>query len=323
MNIGTIGAGGIAVKMAQTVAKIPGLVNYAIASRSLEKAQAFKKDHNFTKAYGSYEDLVKDPEVDLVYIATPHSEHYKNMLLCLKYHKPVLCEKAFCANSAQAKDIIRKFESEKVFLTEAIWTRYMPVRKTLDEILKSGIIGEPYLIQANLNYPIKSHARLTDPNLAGGALLDVGIYPLTFALMAFGDGLEKISAHGTYTETGVDETDVIYLSWPGQKQAVLYASMDGPSDRSGFIYGSKGYIQSVNINYTERIDVYDAAHALIKSVPIPFGISGYEWELYETQEALKQGSLFCPSMPHEETIRVMEILDEIRKQLGVVYPFEK
>jgi predicted dehydrogenase len=323
MNIGILGTGGIAVKMTKTIQQIPSFTLYAIASRTLEKAEAFKNAYGFRKAYGSYEELASDKDVDLVYIASPHSEHYRNILLCLKHKRPILCEKAFTANASQAREVIKEAEKEKVFLTEAIWTRYMPSRQTLDEIIASGIIGEPYLVSANLCYPIKGKPRLTDPNLAGGALLDVGVYPLNFALMVFKEKPASISASCTYTSTGVDETDTISLTFSKNRKAILYASMDGPSDRSGFVYGDKGYIQVININNTERIDIYNVNHELVNSIPVPFGISGYEWELYSAEDAIKNHKLSCLEMSHQETIEVMEICDEIRRQMKVIYPFEK
>jgi predicted dehydrogenase len=297
--------------------------NYAIASRSLERAQAFKEQYVFQKAYGSYEEAAADPLTDLVYIATPHSEHLSGMKLALKYRKPVLCEKAFTANQKEAEEAIFSFEKAHVFLTEAIWTRYFPARKTLDEILASGIIGEPYLLSANLCYPNKNHARLTDPSLAGGALLDMGIYPLTFALMVFQSYPLSVQASCSYTETGVDETDTAVLTFPQGRRALIYASMDGPSDRSGFIYGRLGYIQVININNTERIDVFNQEHQLVKSTKIPQGISGYEWELYACEKALKERRISCPEIPHEDTLKVMGLLDEMRRQMKIVYPFEK
>lgn len=323
MNVGMLGAGGIAISMAKTIEKIPSSVNYAIASRSLEKAQAFQREHGFAKAYGSYEELVRDPAVDLVYIATPHSEHFKNMELCLRYHKPVLCEKAFTANEVQAKTILSAFEKEKVFVTEAIWTRYLPARKILADLLSTEVIGKPYLLEANLCYPNKNHARLTDPSLAGGALLDMGIYPLNFALMVFGDQVEKVYASCKYTDTGVDEATTMIVDFTQGRKAVLFTSMDGPSDRSGYLYGSKGYLQVININNTERIDVFNADHQRANSIEIPRGISGYEWEVYATMEALKNHALECPEMSHKETIFVMSLMDEMRRQMGIIYPFEK
>jgi Predicted dehydrogenases and related proteins len=322
MRIGMIGAGGIAAKLALTIAQMEGVTNYAIASRDLNRAEAFKQQYHFEKAYGSYESLMQDPEVDLVYIATPHSEHYRQMALALAYHKPVLCEKAFTANAKEAQDIIKKFEAKGVFLTEAIWTRYLPSRALINDLLKSDIIGKPYLVSANLCYPNKSHARLNDPHLAGGALLDMGIYPLTFALMIYQENPVAITAECHKSETGVDEATTMILHFKEGQQAILFTSMLGPSDRNGYVYGSKGYLEIINCNNPERLNVYDASHTLLKSVPIVEEINGYEYEIKECARCLKEHVIESPFIPHETTIKVMAIMDKMRRQMGIVYPFE-
>lgn len=323
MRIGMIGAGGIAGKLALTIAAMDGVENYAIASRSLEKAEAFQKTYHFQKAYGSYEAMLKDPQVDLVYIATPHSEHYAQMELCLNAHKPVLCEKAFTANAKQAEDILSRFEKEHLFVSEAIWTRYLPSRKIIDDIIASGILGDLYLVSANLCYANKAHPRLTDPALAGGALLDMGIYPLTFALMIYQENPLSLHAECKKTETGVDEATTMILSFPQGKQAILFTAMDGPSDRTGYVYGSKGYLEVTNCNNPERLTVYDLSHKPIKSYPIPQQISGYEYEIEECRRCLTQNLCETPFVSHSVSLDVMAMMDEMRQQMGIVYPFEK
>ena len=171
-NIGIIGSGNIAGVMADTIKRMKNVRLYAVASRSKVKADVFAEKYGCKKAYGSYEELASDSKVDLVYIATPHSEHYENAKLCLLNGKPVLCEKAFTANAAQAKELIRISQERRVLLAEAIWTRYMPMLATIREVLGSGIIGEPKTLTANLGYLIERVARLQEPALAGGALLD-------------------------------------------------------------------------------------------------------------------------------------------------------
>jgi predicted dehydrogenase len=323
MKIGMIGAGGIAIKLADTIREMEGFENYAIASRTLEKAEAFKQTHAFMKAYGSYEELCQDPAVDLVYIATPHSEHLKNMELCLKYHKPVLCEKAFTGNAEQAKDILARFEAAHLFVTEAMWTRYLPSRKILNDLLASGVIGKPYLVDANLCYPNKAHARLNDPSLCGGALLDMGIYPLTFGLMVYEELPSQIYAQCKKSETGVDEATVGILTFREGQQAIAFTSMLGPADRNGHIYGDQGYIEVINCNNPERIDVYNANHELIRSLGVPSQISGYEYEILECARCLKEGLIESPAIPHKTTIDVMSIMDRMRQQMGIIYPFER
>ena len=185
MKVGILGAGAIAAKMAETIAKMEGVENYAIASRTKEKAEAFAKEHGVKKAYGSYEEVLTDSEVELVYIATPHSHHHEWTIKAIEQGRNVLCEKAFAANAKQAEEMINLARKKKVLLAEAIWTRYMPSRKMIEEIIESGEIGEVDCVDSNLGYCIDRKERLMKPELAGGCLLDLTAYSLNFSTMIF------------------------------------------------------------------------------------------------------------------------------------------
>ena len=322
-NIGIIGSGNIAGVMADTIKRMKNVRLYAVASRSKVKADVFAEKYGCKKAYGSYEELASDSKVDLVYIATPHSEHYENAKLCLLNGKPVLCEKAFTANAAQAKELIRISQERRVLLAEAIWTRYMPMLATIREVLGSGIIGEPKTLTANLGYLIERVARLQEPALAGGALLDVGVYTMNFASMIFGDDIETIESSCTYTKTGVDEQNSITIYYKDGRMAVLNSSMISLSDRKGIIYGTKGFAIIENINNYESITVFDPRYKEIASYKRPRQISGYEYEVEACIKALENGEIECGEMPHSEIIRMMEIMDGLRAKWGIVYPFEK
>lgn len=322
-NIGIIGSGNIAGVMADTIKRMKNVRLYAVASRSKVKADVFAEKYGCKKAYGSYEELASDSKVDLVYIATPHSEHYENAKLCLLNGKPVLCEKAFTANAAQAKELIRISQERRVLLAEAIWTRYMPMLATIREVLGSGIIGELKTLTANLGYLIERVARLQEPALAGGALLDVGVYTLNFASMIFGDDIETIESSCTYTKTGVDEQNSITIYYKDGRMAVLNSSMISLSDRKGIIYGTKGFAIIENINNYESITVFDPRYKEVASYKRPRQISGYEYEVEACIKALENGEIECGEMPHSEIIRMMEIMDGLRAKWGIVYPFEK
>lgn len=322
VNVAILGAGKIAGSMAETLGKMKSVKCYAVASRTFEKADSFAKTYGFKKAYGSYEELVADEKVELIYIATPHSEHYKNAMLCLKHKKPVLCEKAFTVNAAQAKELFSYAKENNVFITEAIWTRYMPMLKTIREIIDSGIIGRPYMLSANLGYPIRQVPRMYTPELAGGALLDLGVYPLNFAAMIFGTDIEKIQSACTYTDTGVDEQETMTLVYKDGKVAVLSATMLASTDRQGIISGTEGYIIVENINNYESLTVYNTKHEKVNSYKRPKQISGYEYEVEACVRALKEGWIQCPEMPHEESIKMMEMMDSLRKEWKITYPFE-
>lgn len=321
-NIGIMGSGNIAGIMAGTINKMKNVRVYAVASRQQVHADVFAGKYGCKKAYGSYADLVADKKVDLIYVATPHSEHYENVKMCLEAGKPVLCEKAFTLNAAQAEELVRIAAEHKVFLAEAMWTRYMPMLTTIREVIGSGIIGEPKTLTANLGYVIGSKERLTNLALGGGALLDVGVYTINFALMIFGHNISKIASCCTFTETGVDEQNAICLQYYDGKVANLNSSMVSLSDRQGIIYGTKGFAVVENINNFESIAVYDRQYKKVASYKCPKQISGYEYEVAACIDAIKCGLIECAQMPHSETLRVMRIMDEIRSQWGMKYPCE-
>ncbi|MCI8925577.1 MAG: Gfo/Idh/MocA family oxidoreductase [Lachnospiraceae bacterium] len=322
-NVGIMGTGNIAAVMAETLNRMKGVKLYAVASREKVKADVFAGKHGVKKAYGSYEELVKDNKVELIYIATPHSEHYENARLCLENNKPVLCEKSFTANAAQAEELFKLAREKHVFITEAIWTRYMPMLKTIREVIGSGVIGDPKTLTANLGYVIDKVERILSPALAGGALLDVGVYPINFAMMIFGNDIEKVRSSCTYTDTGVDRQNTVTLQYGDGKYAVLNSSMESLSDRKGIIYGTKGFAIVENINNFESITVYDASYKKAAEYKRPKQISGYEYEVEASIRAIRAGKIQCEEMPHEEILRVMKLMDSLRKEWGIVYPFEQ
>lgn len=322
-NVGIMGSGNIAGVMANTVNKMKNVKLYAVASREQVKADVFAGKYGCKKAYGSYEELAMDKKVDLIYIATPHSEHFANARLCMEQGKPVLCEKAFTANASQAKELIRMSEEKGVFLGEAIWTRYMPMLATIREVIGSKVIGEPKTLTANLGYVIDQVPRLQDPALAGGALLDVGVYPLNFAFMVFGREIEKISSCCTYTKSGVDEQNSVTIQYRDGRVAHLNSSMVSLSDRKGIIYGTKGFLVVENINNYESLTVYDTSYKKVAFYKAPKQISGYEYEVEASMRAIREGKFECEEMPHSEIIYVMEMMDSLRREWNIKFPFEK
>lgn len=321
-KIGIIGAGWIAGKMAMTLNQMEGVEAYAISSRSLDKAQAFANEWGIKKAYGSYEELVDDKEVDMVYIATPHSHHCQHALMCIEKGKPVLCEKAFTMNAKQAAEVLAKSKEKNVFVAEAIWTRYMPISLQLIDLVKNGAIGNPTMITANLGYPMVGKERLMKPELAGGALLDVGIYPLNFAAMIFGDKIEKTISTCTKLDTGVDAQACITQIFADGKMATLNTSMLAHTDRMGVISGDGGCIIVDNINNPQHLTIEDKDFKIVAEYDAPKQISGYEYQVTAAIEAIRAGKIETPFMPHSETLRMMEMMDALRKEWGIKYPGE-
>jgi len=327
-HIAILGPGKIALAMAKTLrgmkAQGADICLYAAASRDLARAKAFCEKEGFEVAYGSYEELVNDPKVDLVYVASPHSHHAEHMKLCIEHGKAVLCEKSFTANARQAKEVLALAKEKNVLVAEAIWTRYMPSLSILKQIMASGALGDIRMLSASLFYPIEQVPRIIEPALAGGALLDVGVYPLNFACMIFGSDPVRIETSVQLTDKGVDYQESFTLHYADGRMAVLSAGVGSRCDRRCLISGNKGYIVTDNVNNIHRIELFTEDDDFItgKDFPVPGQITGYEYEVEACLRALQKGDIECPEMPHAETIRVMEIMDTLRAQWGVRYPFE-
>lgn len=322
MKFSILGPGGIANALAKAVQGIDGVESYAVASRNYERAEAFAKKWGFAKAYGSYEEMLEDPEVELVYVATPHSHHYMYAKMCLEHGKHVLVEKAFTVNAAQAKELAALSEEKHLLLAEAIWTRYMPSRKMIDEVVKSGVIGQVTSLTANLGYPLAQVERLQNPELAGGALLDLGVYPINFALMTFHGKVSGVNTTAVLSPKGVDWMNSMTLTFDDGKMAVLHSNMLAQLDREGVIYGNQGFIKVHNINNCEKIQVFDLERKMTAEYMVPEQINGYEYEVLACKKAIENGAVECEEMPHSETIRVMELMDQIRGQWNLHFTCE-
>lgn len=323
MKIGVLGAGNISHMVAPAMVALKEIECYAVASRDLGKARAFAEKFGFQKVYGSYEEMLRDPQVELVYIGTPHSHHYEHMMLCIEYGKSILCEKAFTINADQARKVKKAAAEKGIFVAEAIWPRYMPSRQIISDVMNSGIIGTPNTLTANLSYVIGQVPRIVQPELAGGALLDIGVYGINFALMHFGTDIERVESSVKMLSTGVDAMETITIFYKDGRMAVLTHSIWCRSDRKGIIHGDKGYLVVENINNPQSLAVYDTDDNLLATYDFSNQINGYEFQFAECAAALAEGKTEAPSMPMEDTVYVMEFMDNLRKQWDMVYPQEK
>lgn len=322
LRVGIIGAGWIADKMAEALSPLDEAEVLAIASRSLEKARQFADERGISRAYGSYEELVEDPDVDLVYVATPHSHHYPHARLALQHGKPVLVEKAFTANAREAEALLTLARERHLFITEAIWTRYMPLSMKVKEIMDSGIIGEPRILTATLCYEMEQKERIIRPDLCGGALLDLGVYVLNFARMYFGTDIVRTVTNCHLGPSGMDMMESISLSFRDGRMANLQAGCLTLNDRQGIISGKEGYIRIDNVNCPERIEVW-RNYELVEVYERPEGmVNGYEYQVLECKRCLEAGLTESPMMPHEETLSIMRQMDALRKDWGVKYPMD-
>ena len=322
LRVGIIGTGWIAEKAAITLNGLTECEAYAVGSRKKETAEAFAAKWNIPKAYGNYADLIADPEVDLVYIGTPHSHHFDVTKEALLAGKPCLVEKAFMANYRQAKEIIDLAHEKKVFLAEAIWTRYQPVVKMMRDLINSGRIGEPRLLTATLGYSMGDKPRIMRPDLCGGALLDLGVYALNFARMFFLADIVSMESQCVKSKTGMDLTNAISLVLSDGMLCNLQSSAQCVGDNIGVIAGTEGNLIIDNINNPQKITVNGPDRTYIETIHVPQQITGYEYQFLACRQALIDGLLEPREMPHEETLYIMQLMDSLREKWGVRYPMD-
>ncbi len=352
LKFAILGCGHIATKMATAVKTLEnkgmGVECYAVASRSLQKAEDFAKEYGFKKSYGSYEELAADASIDLIYIATPHSHHHEFAKLCIEHGRNILVEKAFTANAKLAAEVISVAHDKGVFLCEAMWTRFLPTLETVRGWICDGRIGKVETVEADFSMNLSHIERLRNPSLAGGALLDLGIYSLTFADLFLGeretpDGktvrneITSMDCKCVKFETGVDATDWINLTFENGQKAYLKTSMVCPTHNEGVIYGTAGQIRVQNLNDMVKLELCDSAGNVVETVEPPRLCNCYEYEVLACKEAIENPAQFrheiCdgsagavvwerPEMTHAKTMEFMTLMDKIRESFGVSFPFE-
>ena len=322
LRVGIVGAGWIAEKAAITLNGLDTCEAYAIGSRSQEKAEAFRQKWNMQKAYGSYAALIADPDVDLVYVATPHSHHYDVTREALLADKPCLVEKAFMANHRQASEIVALARQRQVFLAEAIWTRYQPAVGIVRRLIADGRIGTPRLITATLGYSMGQKPRIMRPDLCGGALLDLGVYALNFVRMFCDAGIRSIQSQCVKSDTGMDLSNAISIVLDGGVLANVQSSACCVGDNIGVIAGTDGNLIIDNINNPQRITVNTHDRQFVEDIHVPQQITGYEYQFIACRQALIDGLQEPREMPLEETLYIMLLMDDLRRQWGVRYPMD-
>ena len=323
LRVGVIGAGVIAGKIASTLKDLERVANFAVASRSLEKAEKFAAQWGFERAYGSYAELLDDPDVDLAYIATPHSHHFEVTREAILKGKPCLVEKAFMANYRQSKEIIDLARERKVFIAEAIWTRYQPALKMIKDLLAANRIGKPQFITASIGYPMLHKERILRADLCGGALLDVGVYAINFVRMFCDANIERVLSQCTKSDTGMDLQNTASFVFENGMMANIQSSATVVGDNQGIIWGTEACLAVDDINNPQVISIYGRNHVLQEEIRVPAQITGYEYEFLACKEALANNLTESPYMPLDETLTIMQIMDDLRKEWGVVYPMDE
>jgi predicted dehydrogenase len=296
----------------------------AVGSRTQESADAFAAEFGIPRAYGSYEALVADPEVDAIYVSTPHPMHAENATLALKAGKHVLVEKPFTIAAAQAKAVVELAAANRLVALEAMWTRFLPHMLRIREIIAAGVIGEVRTLLADhdQNLPKDPAHRINNPELGGGALLDLGIYPVSFAHDVFG-APTSIQANAAKTATGVDRQTAIVLGYAGGQQAVLHTALDTLGPNRAAIVGTLGRIEIESVWYTPTpFTVFDSDGAVIERFDQPVKNRGMQFQAWELERLVREGLVAGEILPAVESVEIMETLDEIRSQIGLVYPSE-
>lgn len=322
MHVGIIATGRMAGMAADTLRRMEEVECIAVASRSMDKAAAFANEHGIERAYGSYAELLDDGDVDLVYVATPHSHHYDITMEAVGKGKPCLVEKAFMANHRQSREVIDLARQRGVFVAEAMWTRYQPAVGMIRQM--TGRIGTVRLITANIGYNmVWRKPKLLRPELCGGALLDVGVYGLNFVRMACEGDVQKVEGQCVKAETGMDISEVVTLSLDGGVLATIQASACATCSNRGVITGTEGFVVVDNVNNPQVISLYAPDRTLVEEQRVPDQITGYEYEFLACRDALEAGWTESPVMPHSETLYIMQMMDGLRRQWGVAYPMDE
>ncbi|MBV6425629.1 MAG: scyllo-inositol 2-dehydrogenase (NADP(+)) IolU [Haliscomenobacter sp.] len=318
---GILGPGRIAQKFARDMAVLPQAKLHAVASRSLDRAREFAAQYGATHAFGSYEELFQCPDLDVIYIATPHQGHFPWTMRALEHGIPVLVEKPFAINSRQARVMAEAAQNKGVFLMEALWTRFLPTMERLQAILREGSLGEILGVKADFGFqpPFDPQSRIFNPNLGGGALLDIGIYPVFLALFLLGPPSE-ITAAGCLGATGVDEELGILMKFPSGQMAHLHTTIRVQTKTEAFVYFERG-----TINLHSRWFEPTTLSVLRPSerpeiLTFDYPCEGFSFQIAEVMRCLDAGLRESPLMPLDFSIGLMETLDAIRHQIGLQYP---
>jgi predicted dehydrogenase len=318
---GILGTGGIARAFATGLRDTPGAVLAAVGSRTKEGALAFAREFDIPAAYGSYAELAQAQGVDIIYIGTPHPMHAENAIQALRGGKAVLCEKPFAMNRREAGEVVALARAKNLFLMEAMWTRFMPALAEVKRIIASGEIGTVTQVHADFGFSATtdpSH-RINSLELGGGALLDLGIYPLSIAQALLGK-VETVQAQAIMGETGVDLSTAFSMKHEGGTLSICSCSMRARSSSELVVSGTKGSVRMHRMFHLATEVTVDLVDGSARTVSAPYLGNGYTHEAIEAGRCLKEGLVEHPLMTHADTLSLMGVLDTIRRQIGLRYP---
>ena len=324
-NWGIIGLGKIARKFAEDLRRLPNARLHAVASTSRERAKDFAVEYKAPYFFGTYEDIVRCPDLDVVYVATPHVLHCENALLCLEHGIPVLCEKPLAMHSNQVQRMVNTARRKRTFLMEALWTRFIPAFDHAMDLIERGEIGKVHTIKADFGFLAENNpkGRLLNKELGGGALLDIGIYPVLLSQFIFGKpDPEDIQAAATFTATDVDDSCAMIFQFPGKKLSLLHATIAANTPIEAHIYGSHGSITlHTRWHHPQHLTVNKHVGTVTQSriVEMPYGGWGYAFEAKHVMECLEENMVESPLVPLGLSEELMETLDAIREKIGLQY----
>lgn len=324
INWGILGAGNISGTFAKALNGLEDAKLYAVAARQMESAEAFAKKYNVKKAYDCYKTLVQDPEVDVVYIGTIHTMHFELMKLCILHNKAVLCEKPFTLNTKEAEEIIRLAREHQVFVMEAMWTKFLPTTNKVKEWLQSGRIGEIKNIRADFGFRIDfdPEHRIFSKEKAGGALLDVGIYPLTYACYLMNQLPNQVKSSAIIAKTGVDEMNTILLHFEPNVLANLSSATTAEIGTGALIAGTKGVIKIPDFYGASQAYLLNQEGEVVEHYKHPHIVNGYEYEAEAVMKDLINGKTENIVHSLEDTRNIIQLMDDVRKEWNIEYPSE-
>ena len=319
VNWGILGLGKIAKKFAEDLQLSSTSILYGVASREIHKAKAFSHTHNSIKYYGSYEALVNDPEIDIIYIATPHTFHFEHAMMCLKNNKAVLCEKPMGVNAHQEKIMIEEAQSRNLFLMEGLWTRFIPATEKLIDLLHKNVIGDVQFIRADFGFKgdLNLESRLYNKKLGGGSLLDIGIYPIYLSLLTLGLPID-IKAMARMTETQVDSSCSMLFSYEHGVKANLESTIEAETPTEAFIYGSRGIIKlHGRFHHTEKITI--SKNGENEVIDIPYKGNGYIHEIEEVNTCLLNQETESSKLPLKTSMDLISLIDKVKEEIDLEY----
>ena len=312
---GILGAARISGKFAEGLKILPNAERYAVASRSQERAEAFREKHDFVKAFGSYEEMLADPDLEIVYIATTNNLHFEHTMMCLEAGKAVLCEKPFASDLTQVEQMVNKAREKNTFLMEALWSRFIPSMIQFKELVENGAIQRPLLLQCNFGFisPFDPVNRIYDPALGGGSIPDIGIYPIFTSMYLFGKP-ESIEVMSVPAPTGTDWTTSILFKHKKKEISMLTSSFEMILDNEARVYGEGGFLKLHSMFHMPTRLTLRTNDGKETEIPLNHTGNGYNYEAAEVMDCLDKGLIESPSLPHAFSMELMQVLDEVSRK---------